>query len=59
MKLNAIRAMIIASILIVILYALGLFLPIILNTKKTEKSEIIFKHNKYLQTQLITKRYFN
>ena len=59
MKINAVRAMLIVSLVIILLYILGLFLPIILNTKKTEKSEIIFKHNKYLQTQLITKRYFN
>ena len=37
MKMNAIRAMLIASILIIVLYCLGLFLPIILNTKKETK----------------------
>ena len=33
MKLNAIRAFIIAAFCIIILYALGLFLPIILKSK--------------------------
>jgi len=33
MKLNATRAMLITSIIIVLLYVLGLFLPIIKNTK--------------------------
>ena len=32
MKINAIRAFIIASIVIILLYALGLFLPIILTS---------------------------
>ncbi len=33
MKINAIRAFIIASIVIILLYALGLFLPIIMTSK--------------------------
>ena len=33
MKLNAVRAMLIASLIIILLYILGLFLPIIKNTK--------------------------
>tara|TARA_B100001245_G_C22483622_1_gene246382 strand:+ start:29 stop:199 length:171 start_codon:yes stop_codon:yes gene_type:complete len=35
MKINAIRALIIASLVIIILYTLGLFLPIITNTKSS------------------------
>ena len=35
MKINAIRALIIASLAIIILYTLGLFLPIITNTKSS------------------------
>tara|TARA_B100000686_G_C16412782_1_gene773080 strand:- start:216 stop:368 length:153 start_codon:yes stop_codon:yes gene_type:complete len=33
MKINAIRAFIIASLIIILLYALGLFLPIIMTSK--------------------------
>jgi len=36
MKINAIKAMIIASLIIIILYVLGLFLPIIINTKDSK-----------------------
>ena len=36
MKLNAVSAMLIISVGIILLYILGLFLPIIKNTKKTE-----------------------
>ncbi len=36
MKLNAVRSMIIISLVIIILYALGLFLPIIKNTKNSK-----------------------
>jgi len=36
MKINAIRAMIIVSLFIIILYTLGLFLPIIKNTKESK-----------------------
>ena len=35
MKLNAVRAMLIASLIIILLYVMGLFLPIIKNTKET------------------------
>jgi len=35
-KINAVRTMIIASLIIIILYTVGLFLPIIKNTKETE-----------------------
>tara|TARA_Y100000590_G_C15086933_1_gene776088 strand:+ start:182 stop:325 length:144 start_codon:yes stop_codon:yes gene_type:complete len=36
MKLNAVRAMLIVSLTIILLYVLGLFLPIIKNTKESE-----------------------
>jgi len=44
MKINAIRAFIIASLVIILLYALGLFLPIIMTSKTSsvegEKNKI-------------------
>jgi len=36
MKFNAVRVLIITSLLIIILYILGLFLPIIKNTKDSK-----------------------
>ena len=36
MKLNAIRSMLIASLIIILLYVLGLFLPIIKNSKNSK-----------------------
>jgi len=36
MKFNAVRAMLIISLLIILLYILGLFLPIIKNTKESK-----------------------
>ena len=39
MKINAVRAMLIASLVIILLYILGLFLPIIKNTKNTKNYE--------------------
>ena len=42
MKINAVRAIIIASLIIIVLYTLGLFLPIIKNTKNS-KIQITFK----------------
>ena len=36
MKINAVRAMIIVSLFIIILYVIGLFLPIIKNTKDSK-----------------------
>jgi hypothetical protein len=36
MKINAVRAMLLISLLIILLYILGLFLPIIKNTKNSE-----------------------
>ena len=40
MKLNAVRSMLIVSLIIVLLYVLGLFLPIIKNTKESKKPSI-------------------
>jgi len=42
MKINAVRTMIIVSLIIILLYILGLFLPIINNTKNS-KMENSFK----------------
>ena len=36
MKLNAVRAMLITSLIIVLLYILGLYLPIIKNSKESK-----------------------
>jgi hypothetical protein len=36
MKINGVRAMLIVSLLIILLYILGLFLPIINNTKSSK-----------------------
>ena len=36
MKINAVKGIIIASLLIIILYTLGLFLPIIKNNKNSK-----------------------
>jgi len=36
MKLNAVRSMLIVSLIIILFYILGLFLPIIKNTKETK-----------------------
>ena len=40
MKINAVRAMLLASLIIILLYVLGLFLPIIKNTKDSEIRDI-------------------
>ena len=40
MKLNAVRAMLITSLVIILLYILGLFLPIIKNSKDSEIRDI-------------------
>tara|TARA_B100001123_G_C14543131_1_gene723148 strand:+ start:120 stop:269 length:150 start_codon:yes stop_codon:yes gene_type:complete len=42
MKLNAVRSMLVVSLIIILLYILGLFLPIIKNTKES----MIDKKNK-------------
>ena len=39
MKINAVRAFIIASLVIILLYALGLFLPIIMTSKTVNTEE--------------------
>tara|TARA_Y100000590_G_scaffold461302_1_gene622566 strand:- start:265 stop:414 length:150 start_codon:yes stop_codon:yes gene_type:complete len=39
MKINGVRAMILISMIIIILYVLGLFLPIIQNTKESSLEE--------------------
>jgi len=36
MKINGVKAMLIVSLLIILLYILGLFLPIIKNTKSSK-----------------------
>jgi len=43
MKINAVRAMLIVSLVIILLYILGLFLPIIKNTKnsKTDNKDLV------------------
>ena len=51
MKINPVRALIIVSISIIILYTLGLFLPIIKNTKESKAnyffhSELVYKSEK-------------
>jgi hypothetical protein len=50
MKLNAVRSMLIASIIIILLYILGLFIPIIKNTKNSKiyENDLI----KYVQLQI-------
>ena len=40
MKINTVRAMLLASITIILLYVLGLFLPIIKNSKDSEIRDI-------------------
>ena len=46
MKLNAVRAMLITSLVIILFYILGLFLPIIKNTKESKNYQIVIKENK-------------
>ena len=46
MKINAVRAMLIASLIIILLYVLGLFLPIINNSKNTKIKN--FNKNEYI-----------
>ena len=40
MKINAVRAILLASLIIILLYVLGLFLPIIKNSKDSEIRDI-------------------
>ena len=49
MKINAVRAMLIVSLLIILLYILGLFLPIIKNTKNSK----IYGDDLYRYTKLL------
>jgi len=48
MKLNAVRTMILVSLIIIILYILGLFLPIIKNTKNSGIENQIKESNFYI-----------
>jgi hypothetical protein len=50
MKINGVRAMLIVSLIIILLYILGLFLPIIKNTKSSKIFD--FNANKYIKLQL-------
>ena len=49
MKINAVRAMLIVSLAIILLYILGLFLPIIKNTKDSK----IYDNNLIRSTKLL------
>ena len=40
MKINAVRAMLLVSLIIILLYVLGLFLPIINNSKDSKIRDI-------------------
>ena len=40
MKINTVRAMLLASLFIILLYILGLFLPIIKNSKDSEIKDV-------------------
>jgi len=50
MKINSVRAMLIISLLIILLYILGLFLPIIKNTKTSKIYYYNYIENMILQT---------
>ncbi len=43
MKLNAVRSMLVVSLIIILLYVLGLFLPIIKNTKESKIKNLYIK----------------
>ena len=49
MKINSVRAMLIISLIIILLYILGLFLPIIKNTKSSK----IYKNGLIEYTRLL------
>jgi len=49
MKINGVRTMLIVSLVIILLYILGLFLPIIKNTKSSK----IYKKDLVRHTRLI------
>ena len=46
MKINAMRAFLISALVIIILYTLGLFLPIIMKSKES-------KYHKFSETELV------
>ncbi len=49
MKINAVRAMLIVSLVIILLYILGLFLPIIKNTKNSKLyDQDLIKHTRLI-----------
>ena len=49
MKINGVRAMLIVSLVIILLYILGLFLPIIKNTKNSKiYNNDLIKYSKLL-----------
>ena len=48
MKINAVRAMLVVSLVIILLYILGLFIPIIKNTKNSK----IYDYNLIKYTRL-------
>jgi len=49
MKINVVRAMLIVSLVIILLYILGLFLPIIKNTKNSKNyNKDLIKYTKLL-----------
>lgn len=53
MKINAVRAMLIVSLIIILLYILGLFLPIIKNTKNSEIFiDNLTRYSKLLESHL-------
>ena len=56
MKINAMRAFLISALIIIILYTLGLFLPIIMKSKDS-------KYHKFSETKLVSiinkKNYFS
>jgi len=52
MRINPVRAMIISSLIIIILYILGLFLPIIKNTKHSEIYDLFEKKDKVLLVKM-------
>ena len=52
MKINPVRAMIISSLIIIILYILGLFLPIIKNTKHSKIYNLFERKDKVLLVKM-------
>jgi len=45
MKINSVRSIIVISLMIIILYTLGLFLPIIKNTKDSKNTNLKYEIN--------------